>query len=81
MTTIKPEAPLRRETGLYYRGHVLIVELHPGYLVLRQKGRRDRVSVDYQAILELGYRIRAKQAAIERAEKRKRPALRRRASS
>jgi len=47
------------------------VELHPGYLTLRQKRRRDRIAVDYQAILEFEYKIRALEAQRERAEQKR----------
>jgi hypothetical protein len=71
MTQIKPESPLRRETGTYYRGRPLLIELHPGYAVLRRKGTRQRVAVSYDAILEFGYKILARQAALEKAERKK----------
>ena len=40
------------------RGRPLVVELNPGYLILKKKGRRDAVSLDYEAIYELGWKIR-----------------------
>src|SRR5215471_16177509 len=50
MTTLKPGAPVRRETAVYYRRRPLLVELHPGYLTLREKGKRFTLAVDYQAM-------------------------------
>lgn len=63
--------PVRRETAVYIRGRALIAELHPGYLVLREKGRRTPVSVDLRAIYDLGWKIAARAAAAERAAQRK----------
>jgi hypothetical protein len=65
-TLIQPERIVKRETASTHRGRPLIVELHPGYLTLRQKGRRSAVAVDYGAVLDLGYKILAR---AERAEK------------
>jgi hypothetical protein len=52
MTQIK-QRPLKRETATSIRdgGKLLpiIVELHPGYLVLRQKGRRRGLVLDYSS--------------------------------
>jgi hypothetical protein len=65
---IRTDRTVKRETASTYRGRPLIVELHPGYLILRQKGTRRAVSVDYGAVLDLGYKIMAR---AERAEKMK----------
>jgi hypothetical protein len=65
-TLINPARTVKRETASTYRGIPLIVELHPGYLTLRQKGRRRSVSIEYGAVLDLGYKILAR---AERAEK------------
>ena len=54
--------PIRRETATTYRGRPLIVELHPGYALIREKGKRHSVSVGYAAILELGYKLLAREA-------------------
>ena len=62
---------LTRETATYYRGRPLVLELHPGYLVLRQKGKRHRVSVEYGAILEFGYKILARIEKANKAEARR----------
>lgn len=56
MTTIA--RPVRRETATFYRGRALIVELNARTLGIRLKGTRDRLVVDYTAILELGYKLR-----------------------
>jgi hypothetical protein len=60
MTSIKSDSPVIRETGAAYRGRPLIVELHPGYLTLREKGRRDIVSIDYATAYELGWKMKAR---------------------
>jgi hypothetical protein len=66
MTTLKPAAPLRRETGTRVRGRALVVELHTTYMMLREKRRRHGVAVEYRAILDLGYKLLAR---WERAQK------------
>ena len=72
MTTIKPAAKLIRETSAYYRGRALVIELHPGHCSVRLKGTRQAVSVDYRTLLETGYKILARQAAAEKAARKKR---------
>jgi hypothetical protein len=74
-TPLKPEKPLVRETAAQYRGRPLILELHPAYLLLREKGRRTAVSVDYRAVLDLGYKMLWRQAQSEKkaAKKGRRP--------
>ena len=62
-----------RETAVTERGRPIIIELHPGYMILRCKGQQQRVAVDYGAILALGYRIQQRAAQAERATKRARP--------
>jgi hypothetical protein len=72
MTALSASRPLRRETATVYRGRPLIVELHPGYLVLREKCTRKAVTVDYRTALELGYKLLARQAAIDKHDKKRR---------
>lgn len=63
--------PVKRETAQHYRGKPLIIELHAGYLKLRQKGRRrGAVEVDYATILEVGYKLLARQESNKRAEEK-----------
>lgn len=69
MTAI--HTPIRRETATYYRGRPLIVELHPGYLNMREKGRRFALAVDYRAVIDLAYKIKARADAAERKALRK----------
>lgn len=66
MTTIDPAHPVRRETAEVSRRRPLIVELHPRYAVLREKGRRHSVDVPYSAMLALGYKLLAKQKREEK---------------
>ena len=63
--------PVRRETAATYRGRPLIVEIHAGYLSLRAKGKRTSVTVAYGAVLDLGYKLLARQAAQEKAARKK----------
>ncbi len=55
--------PVIRETAVVYRRKPLVVELRPGYLLIRHKGKRVGVAVDYAAIYELGYKMAALEAA------------------
>jgi len=71
MTMLK--RPVRRETLSTIRdgGRVLpiMVEIHPTHLALRQKGRRLRLRVEYQAVYRLAARLLAD---AERREKKAR---------
>lgn len=76
MTTIKPNTNLTRETNTLYRHRPLVVELHPTFLRMREKGRRFTVDVDYRAVYDLGFKIldrqkRAEKAAQKRTRNRK----------
>jgi hypothetical protein len=54
--TVKRETAATMGTGAAARP--VIVELHPGYLVVRVKGLpRSAVSVDYRAIWDLGCKL------------------------
>ena len=57
MTKLRPGAPLVRETDVFERTNALIVSLEPRNLTIRLKGRREALSVDYGAILDLARKI------------------------
>lgn len=63
--------PVRRETGVVYRGRPLVVELRPWGVILREKGRRLSVPVDYRAVYDLGFKIMARAARAEKEKRRK----------
>jgi hypothetical protein len=69
VTRISSASPVRRETDVHYRGRALVVELHPGFLTLKEKGKRYRVSVGYDAILSLGFKLLARAEAAEKKSK------------
>lgn len=56
MTRINPNSPLVRETAVAYRSnpdHPLVVDLHPGFLVMKVKGKRSlKYSISYDVLLE-----------------------------
>jgi hypothetical protein len=58
----KLTSTVRRETTTTYRGRPLCVELHAGFMVLRQKGRGDggAFSVDYATVYEVAMKIAAR---------------------
>lgn len=62
---------VRQETATLYRGRPLIIELHPGYLTLREKGKRHAVTVEYRAALDLGYKILSRAEQAERKARRR----------
>lgn len=59
---------IQRETAVLYRRRPLMIELNPRYLAIREKGRRDRVLIDYDAIYEMALKRRWQQ---EQAAKRR----------
>ena len=71
MTEIKPSSPLRRKTAATVRGRALVVSLFPGYMTLREAGRRHSVAVEYRAVLDLGYKLLARAERAEKAEQRR----------
>ena len=61
MTILSNNHPVTRETSIPYRGRPLIVRLRPRYLEIHEKGRRDVLSVDYEALYEFALKLRWKQ--------------------
>lgn len=47
-----------RETAISYRGRALVVTLKPRAIEVHEKGRRDTVSVPYDVIYEVGFKLR-----------------------
>jgi hypothetical protein len=74
MTVIK-QSPVKRETAASIRdgGRTLpiMVELHPGYMVLRQKGRRTRLPIDYRTVYVAAAQALADERRREKAAARK----------
>jgi hypothetical protein len=70
MTRLESGRPVRRETAVCYKGRPLLIELYPGHLTLREKGRRFRLDVDYRTVLDLAFKMLHKAAAAERAAKK-----------
>jgi hypothetical protein len=67
MTRILATRPVVRETGACFRGRALVVEVHAGFVAVHEKGRREGVTVDWLAIYELGWKMRARMDAREKA--------------
>jgi hypothetical protein len=59
MTKLKSGEKLMRETSSTWKGRGIVVELHPGFLVLREKGTQRQVSLDYATAMECGYKVEA----------------------
>lgn len=68
--TLAAKSPVTRETSAQYRRRPLCVTVTPHLLVMREKGRRDRVEIPLDAIYDLGLKMRARALL---AEKRSRP--------
>ena len=71
MTALQPGKRVVRETATLYRRRFLIAELTQHALILRQKGRRDRVICPFDACIELGYKLRAKELRAEKLSAKK----------
>ena len=64
-------SPVKRETAVSYRRRALIVELTAHAAVIREKGRRDRVVCPWDAIYQMGMKLRARETAAERKAEKK----------
>ena len=71
MTAIKPGASTKRLTAISYAGRNLVIELHPGYLEMRQQGKRTRYSVGYATVFQLAAQLTADKARAEKKAARK----------
>ncbi|MFH1111012.1 MAG: hypothetical protein V1790_17705 [Planctomycetota bacterium] len=71
MSKLRPESPLVRETAATYRGRSIMVELSPHCLTLRLKRHKHSVTVTWETVLALGYKILARSEMAERKTKRK----------
>jgi hypothetical protein len=59
--------PVRRLTASLYRRRLLVAEIHPRFLVLREQRRRDRIEIPFETLYEFGMKLRYRQ---EQAEKK-----------
>lgn len=66
MTVQMDDRPTRRETQQFYRGRALQVRLYGRRLELKEKGRRDVLSVDYATIYEFALKLRWRKEQAER---------------
>ena len=53
----KLEKPLTRETAAAHRGDPIVIVLHPKYLQVRLKGKRDGMNVDYETLLDFARKL------------------------
>lgn len=60
------ERPILRETAALERGRPLLIELHPGFLVLRPKGTRQRWSISYHAVFWMAVKAEVEERRAER---------------
>lgn len=58
--------PVTRETATTYRGRALVATINARHLELREKGRRDVLSVDYATIYEFALKLRWRRAQAEK---------------
>ena len=66
MTKLTPDRRVKRETSVAERGRSICVELFPFYCGVRLKGQREFVAVPWEAILDLGRKIDARQKLAQR---------------
>ena len=63
--------PVRRETDTFYRGRALMLSIHPRFLTLHEKGRRDKLVLDYATMYEFAMKLRWRQEQAEKQAARK----------
>lgn len=63
--------PVRRETNVRVQGRALCLELNKLEIVLRQKGRRQRVAVPIEAIWHLAWKLKKREADRLKPKRRK----------
>jgi len=60
MTKLTAERRVKRETAAEYRRRPLVVELFPHWMSVRVKGTREVHMVSWEAVLDLGRRLDAR---------------------
>ena len=73
MTALTPERAVTRETAALYRRRALVVRLHPRHMEIREKGRRDVLTVTYEAIYEFSAKPRWRREQAEKKANRRKP--------
>jgi hypothetical protein len=71
MTALSVNGSVTRETRATYRGRALVVTLTGHELIFREKGRRRIVAVPILAAYDLGFKILAREARLEKLAKKK----------
>ena len=71
MTALTPQSLVRRETASYYRSRALVVILHPGYMEVREKGKRTSYTIDYLAVYHAAAKAKALADRLEREAAKK----------
>jgi len=64
--------PVRRETAIVHRGRALVIAVHPRHIEIREKGRRDVLSVSYDVLYDFALKFRFRQQQAEKRESKKR---------
>lgn len=58
--------PVVRELPITEKGREIIIEVHPAYLVYREKGRRKELArVDHVVAIAAGQKVAAREAGIK----------------
>ena len=65
MTKLNSESPVIRETASQYRGRAIVVELMPGYMRLRFKGKRESHILDYPVAIECAMKVEAREKGVK----------------
>ena len=65
MTKLHSESPVVRETASQYRGRAIVVELMPGYMRLRFKGKQESHILDYEVAVECAMKVEAREKGVK----------------
>lgn len=65
------KSQLKFETGATVQGRPLVVVVHPQFLEIRQKGRREFFTVPWDAVFESGAKMAAREAANQKSKEAK----------
>ena len=65
MTKLNSESPVVRQTTAVYRGRPIVIELLPGYMRLRFKGKRESHILDYPVAIECAMKVEAREKGVK----------------
>jgi hypothetical protein len=69
MTKLNSEKPVVRETAAMYRGREIVVEMFPGHMKFRFKGKQEFLVLDYEVAVECATKVEARERLAEKGVK------------